>query len=92
MGVHLRKLREREIEENHLTQQPPQLLINTYFCYDEKSRTKNDKEKKPHFLQYTENYKNSRETSCIEKKVSIAAIFMAPPEGEGQQKNISYSR
>ena len=50
-GVHLGKLeyryidKQREIEEKHLTQQPPWLSNNTYFCYDRESPTNNNNKK-----------------------------------------------
>ena len=37
---------QREVEENHLAQQPSQLLNNTHFCYEVKRFTNNYNEKK----------------------------------------------
>ena len=63
IGVLLTKLEQecmkeqRELEENHLAQQPLLLINNAHFCYDGHSPTSNDNEKKQHFYSIKKNIK-----------------------------------
>ena len=72
--------KQREKEKNHLAQQFKRILSNTCFCYDRKSPINNDNEKKLHFLQHKEKYKDTKETytdrlKSKRKKVDFAAVF-----------------
>ena len=55
MEVYLRRLEQRymeeqkEIEEMNQTQQPPWLVNNILFCYEEETHTLNDSQRKQHF-------------------------------------------
>ena len=61
--VHLRQLKhgymkdQRELEENYMAHQPPWLLINANFCYNEESPTNNDREKNNSFYSLKKNIK-----------------------------------
>ena len=67
--IHMRKLEQgyfkeqKDVEENHLTQQP--------FCYYKESPTNNENEGK-NFLQHKEEHKNTKEYG---KKVGFLAVF-----------------
>ena len=57
--VYLRRLEQRymgqqkEIEDMNQTQQPPWLVNNILFCYENYKHTGNENEEKQHFLQHT---------------------------------------
>ena len=56
---------KKEIEEMNQTQQPPWLVNNILFCYEEKTHTGTDSERKQHFLQHKEKHCNkNKEYIC----------------------------
>ena len=46
-----KKIHGRTCEEMNQIQQPPWLIKNIQFCYEEETQTENDSERKQHFLQ-----------------------------------------
>ena len=80
-GAYLRYMeKQKEIKEMNQTKQPPWLINNILFCYEEETHMGNDNVKKQHFLQLKGKYSNNKEvytdrSKSTGRKVGIAAVF-----------------
>ena len=69
-----------EIEEMNQTQQPLWLVNNIFFCYEGDKYTRNENEKKQHFLQHKVKHSSSKKaytdgSKSTGRKIGYAAVF-----------------